>query len=283
MNPIDYREGLPPAVLRPYIQCFWQLQGRAEDGQLGVERVLPDGRVEIVFNCGDVVKQFGHGEEPSVSPVIQPSVIVVGVAERALLIRPTGRIDCFGVRFRRGGASAMLRVDARELTNAVVDLFAVRTLFPRSFHERVSEAHDFASRVGLVVDRLTRQVAGASFARSAVEVAVDAIEETHGAIDIADAARRANVGVRQLERRFLQEIGVGPKLLARLVRFSGLVRHLAACEPMPLARLAAQMGYHDQSHLARDFREFAGRSAFAYLRETHDWSDRFFGSEPDAV
>jgi AraC-like DNA-binding protein len=266
---MDYRETPPHPALRPYVQCFWQLEGDAGVGE--AERVLPDGRSEIVFNSGDIVHQY----EPNETTVVQPRTIIVGAADRALLIRPTGRLDCFGIRFRRGGAAAMLRVDASELTNAVTDLAALGTLFDRSFGDQIATAPSFRARVQLVTGPLLDRIPGPS----RVRVAVHALERSNGRADIARVARHVGLGTRQLERRFQQEVGLPPKTLARLVRFSGLVRHLAHAAPVPLARLAVERGYHDQAHLARDFREFAGRSAFAYLRETHRWSDHFFGSE----
>jgi AraC-like DNA-binding protein len=41
------------------------------------------------------------------------------------------------------------------------------------------------------------------------------------------------------------------------------------------ARLAAQHGYADQSHLAREFREFAGTTLTRYVAELHPMSDHF--------
>jgi AraC-like DNA-binding protein len=65
---------------------------------------------------------------------------------------------------------------------------------------------------------------------------------------------------RQLRRRFLASVGYGPKTLHRVLRFRrflALAPALAAREET-LAACAAELGYADQAHLARDCRELAG-------------------------
>jgi AraC-like DNA-binding protein len=54
-------------------------------------------------------------------------------------------------------------------------------------------------------------------------------------------------------------VGVGPKQLARVARMQRSVDHLQRdVERETLAGAAAELGYFDQAHMARDFRELAG-------------------------
>jgi AraC-like DNA-binding protein len=61
---------------------------------------------------------------------------------------------------------------------------------------------------------------------------------------------------RQFRRRCLEESGLAPKHLCRVLRFR------RACElgerGLPWGLIAAEAGYFDQAHLIRDFREFTG-------------------------
>lgn len=60
---------------------------------------------------------------------------------------------------------------------------------------------------------------------------------------------------RHLANRFAQDVGVPPKLAARLIRFEATRARLGT---VPLARLAAEHGFADQAHLAREFRALGG-------------------------
>jgi AraC-like DNA-binding protein len=64
-----------------------------------------------------------------------------------------------------------------------------------------------------------------------------------------------------LERRFLQDVGVSPKVLCRILRFQQVFRVVEA-DPT-WANVAVECGYYDQAHLIRDFRQFAEKTPTA--------------------
>lgn len=66
--------------------------------------------------------------------------------------------------------------------------------------------------------------------------------------------------------RFHDQVGVPPKLWARLLRFERLRKELAGRKPRSWAELAVTCGYYDQAHLARDVRQFSGETPGALLR-----------------
>ena len=63
----------------------------------------------------------------------------------------------------------------------------------------------------------------------------------------------------QLRRRFLAEVGIGPKALQRTLRFQGYLALAQATRPGSLvADLAATVGYADQAHLSRECQRLTG-------------------------
>lgn len=79
-----------------------------------------------------------------------------------------------------------------------------------------------------------------------------------------------SVGERQARRRFVAQVGLTPKVYARLRRIRRVCVDLARESALPGAELAASHGYADQAHLARDIRAVFGRSSTLlqhYLRQ----------------
>jgi transcriptional regulator GlxA family with amidase domain len=63
---------------------------------------------------------------------------------------------------------------------------------------------------------------------------------------------------QQLSRAFHQTVGVSPKHFARTARLHRAIDQLQRCRNRGLAAAALELGYFDQAHMHRDFRELAG-------------------------
>jgi transcriptional regulator GlxA family with amidase domain len=94
----------------------------------------------------------------------------------------------------------------------------------------------------------------------AVNHAVAEINNRYGDVKVRRLAASCNLSERQLERLFVERVGITPKLYARIRRFRSVLDHLQDpedAERLNMADVAAAYGYTDQSHLARDFRNFS--------------------------
>ena len=100
-----------------------------------------------------------------------------------------------------------------------------------------------------------------------VGYAWDRLTETGGSLRIEPLAREIGWSRRHLADRFRSEIGLAPKTAARVIRFERACERLLTPSRPPLAQVAADGGYVDQAHLARDFRELAGITATRWLAE----------------
>jgi AraC-like DNA-binding protein len=77
---------------------------------------------------------------------------------------------------------------------------------------------------------------------------------------VASTAAALGVGERQAQRRYRECVGLTPVQARRVHRMNAAVYALRdpAATGTTLAALAAELGYADQAHMARDLRELAG-------------------------
>jgi AraC-like DNA-binding protein len=80
---------------------------------------------------------------------------------------------------------------------------------------------------------------------------------------VADVAADFAVSARTLQRLFAQHVGASPKQVLQQFRRQLATDRLIEDAAPNLGRLAAELGYFDQAHLARDFRQTLGRSPSA--------------------
>ena len=291
-----YQELPPPAPLRDWVRCFWVLEDADARGPGPLERVLPDGCIELVLHHGERFLRHDAGGVER-----QPTAVVAGQIRAALRLQSTGRVGAFGVRFEPAGAALFLGPDADELTDRIVALSDLAPQDGEALTEALAEADGDAARVALMSRWLLRRLAdraGASGAGTAAPgdhradarnnlaggvAAVAHIERRAGNVGVGDLASHLGWSTRRLQRAFLAHVGVSPKTFARVVRFQRVVRALGRDPSTRLAELALDAGYADQAHLARDFRELAGLPATAWLAEQHPFGDCIAGTSRPAA
>ena len=78
------------------------------------------------------------------------------------------------------------------------------------------------------------------------------------------------MSVRQYERRFLDEIGITPKLFARITRYQMAMDAKVATPARSWIAIAHEFGYHDQMHMIKDFQKLSGNSPRGIISELGD-------------
>jgi transcriptional regulator GlxA family with amidase domain len=127
--------------------------------------------------------------------------------------------------------------------------------------ERLEEAVAGAGRPGergeLMLDWLGRRLARASTPDPLVAAAVAGLR-LDGGEPVAALADRLGVGQRHLRRRFVAEVGYGPKRFGRVMRLQRALTIAGAGGARGWSEVAYEAGYADQSHLVNDCRALAG-------------------------
>jgi AraC-like DNA-binding protein len=162
---------------------------------------------------------------------------------------------------------ALLGVPAGELRERTVSLEALLGADAARLAERLHEARDAPARFAALDEVLLRRMARARVAAAPdVDRAWALLRASGGRIRVEALARALGCSRRHLATRFAEEVGASPKVAARLIRFEAARRALGS---VPLARLAAEHGFADQAHLAREFRALGGAppTAFPFVQD----------------
>ncbi|MEQ8274051.1 MAG: helix-turn-helix domain-containing protein [Deltaproteobacteria bacterium] len=215
-------------------------------------RELPGPKVVCIIELGPPLGVFEHGRP---EPSRFRGGFVAGVDDRSTLTAHDGWQRGIQIDLSPMAVRDLFGVAMHELTRTIVDLDALLPAKLRSLPEELQGLPSWEARF----DRVERWLAGRLSVRAAdprVVCALACIEDTGGNVDVAALCGQLGVSRAHLARLFREHVGVTPKLYARLVRFDRLTTRLAGGTEA-LAPLAADLGYYDQAHLARDVRAFA--------------------------
>ncbi|MEV0117791.1 helix-turn-helix domain-containing protein [Streptomyces sp. NPDC050844] len=114
----------------------------------------------------------------------------------------------------------------------------------------------WSARFALLDDAFARWSAAGPPAGARTVRAWGELVRTGGAAPVGYIADEVGWSVRQLENRFRERIGIGPKAAGRVLRLQRARRMLAAGRSQ--AETAAVCGYYDQSHLSGEFKAMTG-------------------------
>ncbi|HYG63774.1 MAG TPA: AraC family transcriptional regulator [Thermoanaerobaculia bacterium] len=241
----------PGSEMAGLVQHIWHFEGTLSFTR---ERHFPNGTLELIVQLDDPYRDI-HGERTEVCP----SVCFTGLQTGPMVIEaPGGFSRVLGVRLHPAGAYALFgrslaetsgisSVDVRDLAGPAADELAERCHAAASAEERLRAA---ASWVG---ERLARSRG----VDPAIAWTAAQIERRHGAVSIAALRERAGLTKTRLATAFREQIGVPPKLYARIQRFRHLLTLLHA-QAGSLADLSAEAGYYDQPHMNAEFRKLSG-------------------------
>ena len=89
-----------------------------------------------------------------------------------------------------------------------------------------------------------------------IDLAMQQLVTAQGRLSMDFLAYQSCLSVRQLQRQSLERIGLPPKYLARMIRFSEAYKFKELNPQNSWTEIVYRFGYYDQMHLIRDFRHF---------------------------
>ena len=256
-------------TLRSYVRNYTGYSERTADSLR--RREVPSGDVTLILSPGPAL-QLPDPAEPA-RPAARHVSFVAALHDRYALVDHDGEQRGVEVRLTPIGAHLLFGLPMHELTNRVVELDDV--LGPagaRELTEPLWDAPGWEQRFALLDAAFARLLAEARAPQPELTWAWGRLRSTHGLAEVGGLAREMGWSHRRLIDRFRETVGMPPKALARILRFDRVAARLRAVEEPRLAEVAYDCGYYDQSHLNRDFREFAGTTPSAYL--AHRLPDR---------
>ncbi|RMI34423.1 AraC family transcriptional regulator [Nocardia stercoris] len=175
---------------------------------------------------------------------------------------------CAVARLRPGyGSAALGPADAAELVDRSVPLAEFWGDRADRLAAELSELWPDPARVAArLEDALLQRISSADGStpyRALLDSAQHALTSDTGRGGVGAIARDLAISERHLRTLFHTEIGLSPKLFARIARVRRAAR--AATAGVALSDVARESGYYDQAHMTTDFRRIMGISPAAFV------------------
>ena len=264
--------------LRPYVHGYFATSSSLV--RPAWQRHLPAVEVPLVLNFGAAHSRV---DAPSDGvPQDLDHAWVTGLQTQPHFSEAIGERRFMVVRFTPLGAHLFLHLAMDSLTDRTVPLEQVDSRIATLVRDRVMVGQGWTERFDaierLIGSRLTA-------VPPQLERAWNRLMDTRGQTPIGWLAADAGCSHRHLIQQFRTRIGLPPKKVAMLLRFSRSIDVVTRSRPASSpnrpylegstppgalgsrwADIAAECGYFDQSHFIHEFTSFAGTTPSEFLR-----------------
>jgi len=250
---IQIRQISPHPSLRSIVASFGER--RADFKSINVIRALnarPDQFIEFYFREPYLVREKGTGFSAT------PTSVLVGVTSApGKDLGFVGQIETFTIRFQPTGLARLFGVPMTETVDQGLALSDVLKRQTPALEAALAKSVTFEERVAIA----QAWIAGwleQSRPFDEIDHIARLLAKTGGKVSISRLADRAGISARQLQRRFLRDVGVTPKFYGRLTRFEAALAAQSRQPDQTWAQIAAEAGYADEAHLSREARALCG-------------------------
>jgi AraC-like DNA-binding protein len=230
-----------------YVEWYWIVRWDLRDQAPYVAEVLPHPSVNVTFEESET----------------RTGAFVNGVYTRRFTRELTGRGWTFGVKFWAGGFGAVTGLDVGSFRDRVLPLGEVFDDADR-LTDMVKAAPNNERRRAVVEAFLSDRLVADDPSYELVLRIVSAIVTDRTLTRVDQVVDRFGVPVRTLQRLFRRYVGVGPKWVLRRYRLHDGAALLSRGRTEELAALAVELGYFDQAHFSREFKDQVGMSPMEY-------------------
>jgi AraC-like DNA-binding protein len=257
---MEYIKYLPSEPLKEFVECFYIWRSPSPGHPLWVD-TPPTAYSAFVFNLKHthaVLLEDGQIQD-------LPRSFISGQCIRNYSLKIDGPIDQVGIVFKPTGIYHLFGLTLFEFTNTRVDLHDVLKEDFSHIEDQLDTARSDAARIQLLEKLLLKKIRADLPVQDGVDLAARSIITLYGNVNIAGLLEDAYMSRRKFERHFFKRVGLSPKYYARIRRYGSLCSLIAGQRSVNWDRILYKVGYYDQSHFIKDFREFSGKSPGQYL------------------
>ncbi|NLU92328.1 helix-turn-helix domain-containing protein [Chitinophaga sp. Ak27] len=263
-----YRQYYPSIQLADIIECYWVL--RAPNSFMDVpDRLIPGGRVELIFNFGDPADWLITADNPHGTRVSEP--VIMGQRNQIFYVKSTGKIRMLGIRFKPGGLASFTNLPISDLLNMLLPAEQLLGKAVKSLEMRLSDYSDDDKQIQLLDAILKTELKNTPVDLLVVNQTIDMLRNSRDDISIDTICQQTGWYYKKLERIFLKNVGYTPKHYHKILRFNKAVRYMRTTNT--LTDVCHVCNYFDQAHFIRDFRLFTGTTPSQFKKEDNKIAD----------
>lgn len=246
----EHHRQLPSAPLAGLVEHYWHVRWDLRGLPAQQQATLPHPNVHLVVEQGQAR--------------------VYGVHHGRFVRQLQGLDQVFGIKFKPGGFYPFYRLPVVDLLNQSMDVAACFGAAGAELTTLLLAASSFEAMCAAAEAFLLRRLPAADANVARVSSLLARIAQETGIVTVDNVLAVSGLNKRGLQRLFQKYVGVGPKWVIQRYRLHEAIAQVQAGKALSWTALALELGYFDQAHFVRDFRQLVGMAPGEYERSLAD-------------
>ena len=237
----------PSKDLAYYIEQYWIVRWDLRNKEPHLQENIPHPCVHLVLENNN------------------SRIVGVVTGKYSYYLVDKGKI--FGFKFRPGGFYPFVQKPVSVLTDRTVPVNEIFNVDYEEFKNNILSCTEDAAMVDIAEDFLRSCLPSHKDKNIAkINNIIDAISTDRGITQVEQLASLFNIEKRKVQRLFNIYVGVSPKWVIKKYRLHEILERLEEQGNIDWQQLITELGYFDQAHFIKDFKQFVGKSPTTYLK-----------------
>ena len=261
-------------LLRNHIEKIWVLESSGKIPTEDMKVIVPNGRIKLIIPFRNGFYRLING---CYSSSKEQQINFVGISNVSSIIdfeqdKPSGTI---GIEFGLSSAYRFFSFSQSEAKNKMHSLEEVLGLLGKNIQQRIIDTTNVEQKIEIIQQFLIKLLSK-SVDDTVFDFCINKIKLSNGRITVNQLEKDTGYSRRWLNMKFYEKIGVNPKTLCAITRFTYIFQILANRPDEILLGKNFYNLYYDQAHFIKEFRRFTGSPPGTYEKNINDFGKIFY-------
>lgn len=262
----------PAQDLKPFVHRY--MYGCSSQGAPVSITVFPTGGVFLSYVAGGPLRVQIREREAET----RTRLFIGGQLRRARpVLKSVDEFRLLGVEFRPTAFYRLFHQNVEVFTDRMTEFADAFPQFATDLENRLNPAQPIDHLIAAIEEYL-RNLLPQALETPVVDTAVAKITERQGLVTVDKLAARTGYSSRQLNRYFVEAVGIPPKHYAKVVQIHSVISAMHAGDTGLIQALSLEFGYFDHAHFIRDFQRLVQSNPGDFLRSKCTFLHTFLGN-----
>jgi AraC-like DNA-binding protein len=265
----------PSSALSKVVQRYYVVEGTIPEGTEWHNKLLPSIMQSILFCMnGSSQRSIINGQEKEIQfPVI------LGQFTTHFESIARGELYYIGVHFTPTGLWQVLQTPLQKYSNNVVGLKSIIGERANVLAKKLQSLATLEEKIDGIENFLHEQLRQEAEVRelAKIEKVTELLLQHNGNISLKEIIKEVGFSERNLQRYFLEYVGVTPKQFAKITRFNAVTKLLEEKQVLNWQDIFHKVGFFDQAHFIKDFKDITGLCPSVYFASKTYYEHFFYG------